>query len=140
MFAQRLAGGKSLTTQPKVLIVSIDNPSVLVYAYCFTTFYSLRPRVKPPHLVSWFHKLSNILLSCLICGIPSAEYLFIASIRLHNSFNTCRDTPIIFPCTRLSSKATSQSSIYCFDSRRVLWKTRVSLGSGQHHQIRFVSQ
>ena len=140
MLAQRLAGGESLTPQPKVLIVSIDNSASLIYSQRLSAFYGLRPRVKPPHLVSWFHRLSNILLSCLICGIPSAEYLFIASIRLHNSFNTCRDTPIIFPCTRLSSKATSQSSIYCFDSRRVLWKTRVSLGSGQHHQIRFVSE
>ena len=55
MLAQCLEGGESLTTQPKVLIVSIDNPASLIYFQRFSAFYGLRPRVKPPHNVSWFH-------------------------------------------------------------------------------------
>lgn len=64
MFAQSLAGGESLTTQPKVLIVSIDNLASLIYFKRFSAFYGLRPRLKPPHPVSWFHSLlfSVILL------------------------------------------------------------------------------
>lgn len=58
VFAQSPAGGESLPAQPKRLVIGIDNPSALVYDDCFTTFYGLRPRVKPPYLFSFFHVTS----------------------------------------------------------------------------------
>ena len=55
MLAQCFTGGESLTTQPKDLTVSIDNPASFIYFQRLSAFYDLRTCVKPPYLVSWFH-------------------------------------------------------------------------------------
>ena len=60
MLAQRLAGGECFSVQKEKVVKSVNDPASLIYFQRFSAFYCLRPRAKPPHLVSCFHSKKSL--------------------------------------------------------------------------------